>query len=69
MYLSFYVFIAAVVKNLKCLKKLADDKNKFCPYFGLSLDRVHQFAEALSEEGLVTLTENDSDDYALYECM
>lgn len=55
--------------NLRCLSELVYDEDKFCPIDGLSTDRISQFAEALSEEGLVTLTEKDSDDYTLHECM
>lgn len=55
--------------NLKCLSKLVDDEDMFCPIDGLSTDRIRQFADALNEDGLVTLTENDNDDYTLHDCM
>lgn len=63
-------FIAAVVDNLQCLGKLVDsDYNKKCYTSESGLDRVLQFAEQLTEEGLVSLTDYENDTYKLYECM
>lgn len=61
--------ITAVVDNLKCVKELIDNAEKFCAIREGPTERIRKFTEDLSEEGLVSITDNVTDTYKLYDCV
>ena len=55
--------------NLKCFGKLANEADPVCIRSGESLNRGQQFAEALNEKGLISISSYENDTFGLYHCM